>query len=224
MYFQWKPITEDREIKGKVKKIKRTIKSEEVAPVTKVVELFKKSLPKYKRHVFNMLHQAEKLKRVKEALKEGELLFQIDFSQNYVATFGTEVQSMHFGASKKQISLHTGVMYYNKEGMIASKSFCSAADNLDHQSHGVWAHLQPVLLNASEQFPLTTTVHIFSDSLLVYFHILSSQYRNKGNVFFMKTMLPTIFKNLKMFTWNFSEPGHGKGSMDVGRSCRKKKC
>lgn len=206
-YFQWKPITEDREIKGKVKKIKRTIKSEEVGPITKIVEIFKKALPKYIRHVFNMLHQTEKLKKVKEALKEGELLFQIDFSQNYVAKFGTEIQSMHFGASKKQISLHTGVMYYKKEDKIDSKSFCTAADNLDHQSHGVWAHLQPVLLDASARFPLTNTVHIFSDSP-------SSQYRNKGNFFFMKTMLPNIFKNLKISTWNFSEPGHGKGPMD----------
>lgn len=30
----------------------------------------------------------------------------------------------------------------------------------------------------------------------------------------MKKMLPTYFKKLISFTWNFSEPEHGKGAMD----------
>lgn len=38
----------------------------------------------------------------------------------------------------------------------------------------------------------------------------------------MQVFLPQIFKNLKYFTWNFSEPGHGKGAMDgVGGSLKR---
>lgn len=37
----------------------------------------------------------------------------------------------------------------------------------------------------------------------------------------MKKILLTIFKNLKHFSWNFSEQGHGKGAMDgVGGSLK----
>lgn len=206
-YSKWKNIQEERNIKGTKKNIKRTVKMEIVAPVSEVIDMFKNALPVYKKHVFSMLHQANKLKKVRENLKEGELLLQIDFSQNYICKLGTEVQSMHFGASKKQVSLHTGVMHYIDKEEVVCKSFCTVADNLDHQCHAVWAHMRPVLEDAAERLPLTHTVHIFSDSP-------SSQYRNKGNLYLMRVMLPKFFKNLKVFTWNFSEPGHGKGSMD----------
>ena len=36
----------------------------------------------------------------------------IDFSENYYCKYSAEIQSVHFGASKKQISLHTGVFFY----------------------------------------------------------------------------------------------------------------
>lgn len=38
----------------------------------------------------------------------------------------------------------------------------------------------------------------------------------------MKKLLPGYFKNLKYFSWNFGEPGHGKGAMDgVGDSLKR---
>ncbi|WAR03051.1 hypothetical protein MAR_009609 [Mya arenaria] len=40
-----------------------------------------------------------------------EIMVHIDFSENYNTKYANEIQSVHFGASKQQISLHTGIAY-----------------------------------------------------------------------------------------------------------------
>lgn len=52
-----------------------------------------------------------------------------------------EVQSMHFGASKTQVTLHTGVIFF-KGGQ---KSFCTVSPSNVHQPHAIWAHLKPII-------------------------------------------------------------------------------
>lgn len=135
------------------------------------------------------------------------MIFRIDFSENYVAKFATEVQSIHFGASKKQIALNTGVCYALKDEKVQTVSFASASDNLDHQAHAVWAHLRPILERSAEEFPDTHTVHMFSDGP-------TSQYRNRIKMYLYKTMMPQYFSKLVSVTRNFSEAGHEKGPMD----------
>ena len=41
----------------------------------------------------------------------------VDFSENYTCKCSDEVQSMHFGGSHQQASVHTGV-YYTKDGVF----------------------------------------------------------------------------------------------------------
>jgi hypothetical protein len=41
----------------------------------------------------------------------GECIVHIDFSENFTCKMSSEIQSMHFGASKHQLSLHTAVYY-----------------------------------------------------------------------------------------------------------------
>lgn len=73
---------------------------------------------------------------------------------------------MHFGASKPQISLHTGVMHYVANKQVHCESFCTTSDNIDHMSYAnaVWAHMQPTLKKAAKYFPDTWTIILFSDS------------------------------------------------------------
>lgn len=138
----------------------------------------------------------------------------MDFSQNYVAKYDKEIQSAHFGASNRQISLHTGLLYSFDPNAkkLMQRTFCTVSDNLDLNSYSVWAHMKPIIQEISMSFP---TTHFFSDSP-------SSQYRNRGNIYLMKKLLPHYCNNLKCFTWNYSEPGHGKGAMDgVGGSLKR---
>ena len=67
------------------------------------------------------------------------------FSQNYNCKYHREIQSVHFGASKNQISLQTGAFYYldeNEEVKIIS--FCLTSDCLRHDTSAVWALMLPV--------------------------------------------------------------------------------
>lgn len=214
-YNKWSQVTENKTIKGQIRNLKRVVKTCIVDTVDNLKMTLKKEVVIFKKHVCNMKHQSKQLKMLRENLKKGEYLMQVDFSQNYVSKCDKEIQSMHFGSSKRQISLHTVVCHYVETGSIKFKSFCTVSDHLDHHAHGVWAHLHPILEDAGKKYPNINTVHIYSDSP-------SSQYRNRFNIYFMKKLLPQYFKHLKSFTWNFSEPGHGKGSMDgVGGSIKR---
>lgn len=206
--FQWKTVTEEKVIKGVHKQVKRTVKEKEVTNIERIKRKFLQMFTKFKKHVFCLINQATFKKHIKENLKQNiMLMFQVDFSENYYLKYAKETQSMHFGASKQQISLHTGIRYHSESGMVKSKGFCTVSECLDYQSYGVWGHFEPILQETANLFPLTNTIHIFSDSP-------SSQYRNRWNIFLFKTLLPKYFPKLKIATRNYSEPGHGKGPMD----------
>lgn len=133
-------------------------------------------------------------------------MLKIDFSENYVFKLKEEVQAMHFGASKVQLSLHTGVMYYKDEN-VGKHSFATISECLSHDASGVWAHLKPILLKLKSERPHVDTIHFVSDGP-------TAQYRNRFNFYLISTVLKDLCPNVKTCTWNFSEAGHGKGPMD----------
>lgn len=63
------------------------------------------------KHVAAIKHQYKFIKSLKETIKESDILLHIDFSENFSCKYFEEIQSIHFGASRKQISIHTGVTY-----------------------------------------------------------------------------------------------------------------
>ena len=71
----------------------------------------------------------------------------VDFSENYVCKCAEETQNVHFGASKKQLSLHTRAFFYKEieSNEIKCVSFCTFSECLRHNAAAVWAHMQPVL-------------------------------------------------------------------------------
>ncbi|GBN37934.1 hypothetical protein AVEN_109754-1 [Araneus ventricosus] len=132
----------------------------------------------------------------------------------------SEVQAAHFGASKKQLSLYTGVLYFkentkdldeNAEADNGTKnlSFCTVSENLDHGAHAVWAHLKPILeeLVPNNVSSKVDSVHFWTDGP-------SSQYKNRFNFFYLTELLPILCPSIKRSTWNFSAADHGKGPMD----------
>lgn len=63
---------------------------------------FKNELTIFKEHSLRFYHQSLELKEKIVMLREWEVLFHIDFSENYVCKYSSEVQSVHFGASKNK--------------------------------------------------------------------------------------------------------------------------
>lgn len=55
--------------------------------------------------------------------------------EKYNVKCETDVQGMHFGASKRKTALHTGLRYHSGEGRLISQSFATGSDNMAHQAH-----------------------------------------------------------------------------------------
>ncbi|CAG5034023.1 unnamed protein product [Parnassius apollo] len=164
------------------------------------------SLPKFFIHTVNILNQHQAVTLLKESLNHDETLLHMDFSENYSYKFAEEVQSLHFGGSRGQVSLHTVVAYLKEGRETVNHCLCTVSECTRHDSPAVWAHLQKALQFVFEKCPYITTAHILTDSP-------TSQYRNK-QIFYILTQLRDTFPSLKLVTWNYQESGHGKGAPD----------
>lgn len=145
-----------------------------------------------------MRHHYEQYKLCINSLDCNECAIHIDFSENWLCKYHEEVQAMHFGASKKQITLHTGMLYIKNE---KSLPFCSISGENSHNPEVIWAHLNPVLEYIRLMYPNIDTIHFFSDGPI-------SQYRQKKNFYLMSRN--TYDLGFKNFTWSYFEASHGK--------------
>ncbi|CAH0560580.1 unnamed protein product [Brassicogethes aeneus] len=136
----------------------------------------------------------------------------MDFSENYVLKYASEIQASHFGASKKQISLHTSVVYYGEN--IKPVLYCTLSNCLRHDSAAICAHLNPLLGEIKNNVPNLKTIHFASDEP-------STQYRNKSMFYLASSYLSKVLNVENMF-WHFSEAGHGKGAPDGVGGCLKR--
>ena len=157
---------------------------------------------------------------MKVKLLPNEAIIIIDFSENYLCKYSSETQSVHFGTSRQQVSLHTGVLYYRNlttEGIDAAKlccrSFCTISESMRHDPSAIWAHLKPIFSMIEDSFPQIDTLHFWSDGP-------TTQYRNKHS--FAIFSLLHSFGKFQTATWNFTESGHGKGAADgIGGSLKR---
>lgn len=150
------------------------VKMEKTGSIKELLHLFYAELRAFKRHVFNVRHQYQQYKLCIENLESNEGVIHIDFSENWVCKYNEEVQAMHFVASKKQITLHTGVLYIKNEKPFP---FCSISAENYHGPEAIWAHLHPILEHIRSSHPYINTLHFHSDGP-------TSQYRQKKKTFF----------------------------------------
>ncbi|KAG6451047.1 hypothetical protein O3G_MSEX006925 [Manduca sexta] len=148
------------------------------------------------------------MKNLKHSLHSNEAVNHMDWSENYELKYHEEVQSMHFGSSRRRIALHRSVLYLHEEltGNKVAQSFCTIRDNVRHDAAAVWAHLKPILNYIYHTNPNVDTIHILTDSP-------SNQYRNK-KIFWIMNQLHNYTGFLNKLSWNYSESGHGKGAAD----------
>ena len=108
------------------------------------------------------------MKTLKKFLTDNEILLHIVFSENYNCKYAAEPQSVHFGASRDSVTLHTNIAYFIKSKM----SFCTISKSLRHDSAAIIVHLIPILQKVLDENPKITHLHFLSDSP-------ATQYRNK---------------------------------------------
>jgi hypothetical protein len=56
---------------------------------------------RYKKHLFTIRAQYSYYRTKRQSLADNECMIHIDFSENYVCKMSSEIQGIHFGASKK---------------------------------------------------------------------------------------------------------------------------
>jgi hypothetical protein len=201
-WFKWSTKKEQRNIKGNMKMVSLTVKEEIDGTIAELIDETIDLVYRFKKHTFNIQNQYLKYSQLRKGMSQNECMIHVDFSENYVCKLSSEIQSMHFGASQKQISLHTGVFYIGSDEK--AHCFCTASDDLQHGPGAIWAHLNPILEKILAEHRIDT-IHFFSDGPV-------TQYRQKANFYlFARKMLD---RKILKASWNFFESGHGKGAPD----------
>jgi len=182
-YYKWTTKTEKRinETDGSEINVKITVKENVEATHQEMVSILNSELTQYKQHAYRVYHQQVQLDQMKSNLSQNECILIVDFSENYVLVckYAAETQSVHFGASRQQVTLHMAVPYYRSPddssvSQVDCKSFCTISSSLRHDASATWAHLQPILSFISQKLDHVNTLHIWSDGP-------TTQYRNKNN-------------------------------------------
>ena len=212
-YSKW--ITVSSQVNGKT--VKNVTKTTVAARSHEAVDSFDKDFLAYLFHESIVIHQFRKIKELKIRLDEKEVLIHCDFSENYSMKYANEIQSFHFGGSRKQYTLHTVEIYYKKNSVseTASQSFCTLSEYNEHGPVAVWAHLQHVFEFIKKELPRVNVLHFLSDCP-------ATQYRNRTLFYLFSRALQARFENLKIATWNYGAPGHGKGAPDGIGGCLKR--
>ena len=72
------------------------------------LERFQSSLAKFRRHLYTIRHQLSSCREMRRRLPPSECVIRIGFSENFSGKLVSAIQSVHFGGSHKQVTLHTG--------------------------------------------------------------------------------------------------------------------
>jgi hypothetical protein len=112
--MQWIIKKEERTIKEENKKVTVTVKQETEGKLSDLTDIFCDQMIRFKIHVFNIWNQLTFYRKPRKELKEKEGMIHIDFAENFQTQLRQEVQSMHYGASHSQVTLHTGVSLNGK--------------------------------------------------------------------------------------------------------------
>ena len=154
-----------------------TITAKEVitSTIDELMDKFTNAIHQVKKHVFVIRHQFRVYRTLRETMPPESCMIHVDFSENFVGKYATEIQAVHFGGSQQQMTLHTGVLYLKNQTI----PFCTISPSTQHDPPAIWAHLTPIL-QMIRSHPDVKTVHVFTDGP-------TTQYMQKGNFYSMST-------------------------------------
>lgn len=205
----WKSRTESRvrRVKDKDEEftVKIIVKDLVTGTIEQLIDDFEAELKKRGcRHLYNIEHQFLAIHKMKRNIKSDEAALHIDFAENYVCKLSSEVQSMHFGASKGQVTMHNGVLYLQDRKF----AFSTLSPSTRHDPVAIWAYLSPVIDWVLALVPNLRVLRFISDSP-------ATQYRCKKNFhFFCNQLFEVCPPTFQLGSWDYSEAGHGKGAAD----------
>nr|CAI5860730.1 unnamed protein product [Callosobruchus analis] len=206
-FEKWSSKTIAINIKGQTKQSRRSIKERIHYTKRHLLDEFKSEIPTLFKHISNRNHQYKAIDLIKKTITRNSAEIHVDFSENVSCKYAREIQSMHFGGSHKQLTLHTVVIYYRNNENVISQSFCTVSESLRHDPVSILAHLQPVFQVNSKKVSNLSTLHFVSGGP-------STQYRNCKMFYIIGSEIKNNFTNLNSITWNYTERGHGEAAPD----------
>ncbi|KAJ8885261.1 hypothetical protein PR048_011458 [Dryococelus australis] len=121
-------VTTTYEKEGKMKTMCRPVKKE-MKVLIKILVQLEETMPSFLQHAAMIVHQYQTITELKNNLTEES---------------NKEIQAVHFGGARQQITLHTGVLHLRRKGNVSAQDFCSLSNNSRHDIMVVWAHLKPI--------------------------------------------------------------------------------
>lgn len=106
-WFKWERISHSYTKSDKTFVTKKYSKQYKKQIVETLVSEFQKGLPSFKSHIYNWRHQQSEYLKCINGLHDNEIAILCDFSENYECKLGSEIQAMHFGASKNNRYIFT---------------------------------------------------------------------------------------------------------------------
>nr|CAH7714535.1 unnamed protein product [Callosobruchus chinensis] len=214
-YLQWIYLKQnyfDKKTKT-VKQCRKIAKQPKEVRAAELVTILMEKLPTFLNHEGRILHQHHAIFELKKVLKANEIIIHCDFSENYSLKYAEEIQSFHFGGARQQVTLHTVVVYSKAGSDTVPKSYCTLSESLYHGPAAIWAHLNPIVKEYTQND--VDVIHFLSDSP-------ATQYRNKQMFSFITNQFMEHFPKVKRISWNYHEAGHGKGAPDgIGGVCKR---
>ena len=164
---QWMLVKEDRCIKGKNVVVSRCVKQTHSGTYLELRQKFEVMLPKLCWHIMVMRHQFQQYRAIKE---KDTCTMIVDFSENFTCGHNRAIQSSHFGASNKQVTLHTGVAYTHSKTL----SFCSVSESTRHDAAAIAAHIDPVIGYVKTENPGLDFINFWSDGPVTQYRTSST--------------------------------------------------
>ncbi|KAI8423498.1 hypothetical protein MSG28_012611 [Choristoneura fumiferana] len=147
-YYQWQYETTSYEKDGKMKTVRKPVKKTNQGPNTKTSATVRRDDASSFKHVATITHQYQMVADLKRKLTQNEVLIHIDFSENYCCKYNEEIQAVHFGGARQQVTLHTGVLYLRDNDEFTCDSPVNQYKN-KFMFHIVYRHI-------NDLFPGTT--------------------------------------------------------------------
>ena len=179
--------------------------------VKEVTQLIKDKLPDFVRHVFVRRMQAKYFDVAKSSLQEGEVLIQMDFSQNYQHKTQDEIQSAYYAYESS--TLFTTMMYFQEAGETCEEPFVIITDFDDiggskgHDKYAVSSFtrltVNKFLARRNSDYKVES-LKFFSDGTCQHF-------KQKYSICQVVTL---NFSEKIDVSWHFFATSHGKGPID----------
>ena len=174
-----------------------------VNDVPSFLDILNENLQKLRTHHFIAKEQARFLDEKKNGLKEGEVVVQGDFAENYTFVVQDAIQGYHW--TNDQATLHPFVYYYKCQDTLTAGSFCIISDCLTHDTVAVHCFIKELLSYLkSNVIDEVSKIYYFTDGC-------AAQYKNRKN------FINLVYHEQDFGVpaeWHFFATSHGKGPCD----------